>query len=251
MVQWNTASFWIIEQSHKKFALFKLLIILQSFAAVGIENEYISYLLFIYIYVSVYLYFNEFMYMFMHSSWTTLFFNKQGKAEYYGKLKSLVFPILDSSLTLILEPMSIIYIADDEVALPQGVSVLTPNAETWMAIHHSTWGVMLIQGRVATATLKGYWFKSPLVAWVGRASFLWGDLHLNSQVSHNQVKYTEEAVAVIASELMASFSPQSSLNHAYSENDVQTTAPCWSGLNGGWGVVCRFQQQVPGGKERW
>lgn len=114
MVQWNAASFWIIEQSHKKFALFKLLI-LQSFSAVGIENEYISYLLFIYIYVSVYLYFNKFMYMFMHSSWTTLFFNKQGKAEYYGKLKSLFFPILDSSLTLVLEPVSIIYIADDEV----------------------------------------------------------------------------------------------------------------------------------------
>lgn len=40
---------------------------------------------------------------------------------------------------------------------------------------------------------------------MGKASFLWGDLHLNSKVSHNQVKYTEEAVAVIASELMASF----------------------------------------------
>lgn len=45
-----------------------------------------------------------------------LFFNKQGKAEYYGKLKSLVFPMLIPSLTLILEPMLIIYIADGEVA---------------------------------------------------------------------------------------------------------------------------------------
>lgn len=40
-----------------------------------------------------------------------------------------------------------------------------------------------------------------------KAFFLWDDLHLNGKVSHNQVKHTEEAVAMIASELMALFRP--------------------------------------------
>lgn len=40
------------------------------------------------------------------------------KADHYGKLKLLVFPMLDPPLTLILEPM-LIYIMDGEFLFPQ------------------------------------------------------------------------------------------------------------------------------------
>jgi hypothetical protein len=77
-------------------------------------NTYAIYYLSISMYLCTYISINSCMCLCIHLEICFSLISR-GKAEYYGKLKSRVFSMLDPSLTLILEPM-LIYITDGEVA---------------------------------------------------------------------------------------------------------------------------------------